>query len=58
MPMPELPEVESIVNGLRGPLIGCTFTGVRVGWENIVARPMRLSSYGASGVSKYSQSSK
>jgi len=39
MPMPELPEVETIVNGLRGPLIGRTFTGVRVGWENIVARP-------------------
>jgi formamidopyrimidine-DNA glycosylase len=39
MPMPELPEVETIVNGLRGPLIGRTFTGVRVGWGNIVARP-------------------
>jgi formamidopyrimidine-DNA glycosylase len=39
MPMPELPEVETIVNGLRGPLIGRTFTGVRIGWENIVARP-------------------
>jgi len=38
MPMPELPEVETIVNGLREPLIGRTFTGVRVGWENIVAR--------------------
>jgi formamidopyrimidine-DNA glycosylase len=37
--MPELPEVETIVNGLRGPLIGRTFTGVRVGWENIVAMP-------------------
>ena len=39
IPMPELPEVETIVNGLRGPLIGRTFTGVRVGWENIVAKP-------------------
>jgi formamidopyrimidine-DNA glycosylase len=39
MPMPELPEVETIVTGLRGPLIGRTFTGVRVRWENIVARP-------------------
>jgi formamidopyrimidine-DNA glycosylase len=39
MPMPELPEVETIANGLRGPLIGRTFTGVLVGWENIVARP-------------------
>jgi formamidopyrimidine-DNA glycosylase len=37
--MPELPEVETIVNGLRRPLIGRTFTGVRVGWENIVAKP-------------------
>jgi formamidopyrimidine-DNA glycosylase len=37
--MPELPEVETIVNGLRGPLIGRTFTGVCVGWENIVAKP-------------------
>jgi len=40
--MPELPEVETIVNGLRRPLIGRTFTGVRVGWENIVARPAVL----------------
>jgi formamidopyrimidine-DNA glycosylase len=37
--MPELPEVETIVSGLRGPLIGRTFTRVRVGWENIVAKP-------------------
>jgi len=37
--MPELPEVETIVSGLRGPLIGRAFTDVRVGWENIVARP-------------------
>ncbi len=37
--MPELPEVETIVNGLRGPLIGCTFTEVHLGWENTVARP-------------------
>ncbi len=37
--MPELPEVETIVNGLQGPLIGRTFTGVRIGWENIIARP-------------------
>ena len=37
--MPELPEVETIVRGLREPLIGCGFTGVRVGWENLVARP-------------------
>jgi formamidopyrimidine-DNA glycosylase len=37
--MPELPEVETIANGLRRPLIGRTFTDVRVGWENIIARP-------------------
>jgi len=36
MPMPELPEVETIVHGLRGPLIGRTFTGGYVRWENIV----------------------
>ena len=37
--MPELPEVETIVRGLREPLVGRQFTGVRVGWENLVARP-------------------
>jgi len=37
--MPELPEVETIVRGLREPLFGRKFTGVRVGWENLVARP-------------------
>jgi formamidopyrimidine-DNA glycosylase len=37
--MPELPEVETIVRGLRGPLIGRQFTGVRVGCEDLVARP-------------------
>jgi formamidopyrimidine-DNA glycosylase len=37
--MPELPEVETIVRGLRGPLVGREFTGVRVGWENLIARP-------------------
>ena len=36
--MPELPEVETIVRGLREPLVGRQFTGVRVGWENLVAR--------------------
>lgn len=39
MPMPELPEVETIANGLRGPLIGHAFTDVHVGWENIIASP-------------------
>ena len=37
--MPELPEVETIVRGLRASLVGRQFTGVRVGWENLVARP-------------------
>ena len=37
--MPELPEVETIARGLREPLVGRKFTGVRVGWENLVARP-------------------
>lgn len=37
--MPELPEVETIARGLREPLVGRQFTGVRVGWENLVARP-------------------
>jgi len=37
--MPELPEVETIVRGLRGPLVDRKFTGVRVGWKNLVARP-------------------
>jgi formamidopyrimidine-DNA glycosylase len=37
--MPELPEVETIVRGLREPLVGRTFTSVRVGWENLIARP-------------------
>ena len=37
--MPELPEVETIAQGLREPLVGRQFTGVRVGWENLVGRP-------------------
>ncbi len=37
--MPELPEVETIARGLREPLVGRRFTGLRVGWENLVARP-------------------
>jgi formamidopyrimidine-DNA glycosylase len=37
--MPELPEVETIVRGLRGHLVGCKIMGIRVGWENMVARP-------------------
>jgi formamidopyrimidine-DNA glycosylase len=37
--MPELPEVETIAQGLREPLVGRQFTGVRVGWENLIAKP-------------------
>ena len=37
--MPELPEVETIVRGLREPLVGRQFTAVHVGWENLIARP-------------------
>lgn len=35
--MPELPEVEIIVYGLRAPLIGRTITGVSVGWPRSLA---------------------
>lgn len=38
--MPELPEVETIVRGLRGPLVGRTFTGVTVTWPNSVKTPI------------------
>jgi formamidopyrimidine-DNA glycosylase len=34
--MPELPEVETIVRGLQGALLGRTFTGVHVGWRNSI----------------------
>jgi formamidopyrimidine-DNA glycosylase len=38
--MPELPEVETIVRRLRGPLVGRTFTNVQVGWERMVQVPV------------------
>jgi formamidopyrimidine-DNA glycosylase len=38
--MPELPEVETVVRGLRGPLVGRTFTGVTVTWPNSIKTPM------------------
>ncbi len=38
--MPELPEVETIVRGLQGPLVGRTFTGVTVLWPNTVRTPL------------------
>jgi len=31
--------LKPIVRGLREPLVGRQFTGVRVGWDNLVARP-------------------
>lgn len=37
--MPELPEVETTVRALRGPLVGRTLTGVRCTWPRHVARP-------------------
>lgn len=32
--MPELPEVETIVRGLQGPVVGQTFTGAEFFWPN------------------------
>jgi formamidopyrimidine-DNA glycosylase len=37
--MPELPEVETVVRGLRGPLVGRTFTGITVLWPKAIATP-------------------
>ncbi len=37
--MPELPEVETVVRGLRRPLTGRTFTGATVRWPRIIAHP-------------------
>lgn len=38
--MPELPEVETVVRGLQGPMIGRTFTDVDVKWANIIQTPI------------------
>ncbi|MEW5956441.1 MAG: bifunctional DNA-formamidopyrimidine glycosylase/DNA-(apurinic or apyrimidinic site) lyase [Chloroflexota bacterium] len=38
--MPELPEVETVVRGLRGPLVGRTFTGVEARWPNSIKTPL------------------
>ncbi len=38
--MPELPEVETVVRGLQGPLVGRTFTGVTVLWPNAIKTPI------------------
>ncbi|MCC7354031.1 MAG: bifunctional DNA-formamidopyrimidine glycosylase/DNA-(apurinic or apyrimidinic site) lyase [Anaerolineae bacterium] len=37
--MPELPEVETTVNGLRTDLLGRSIVGVRVLWEKAIDRP-------------------
>jgi len=37
--MPELPEVESIVRGLRSSLVGRTVTAVEIRWPGVVDRP-------------------
>jgi formamidopyrimidine-DNA glycosylase len=37
--MPELPEVETTVRALRGPLVGRRFTGIRNTWPRHVAKP-------------------
>ncbi len=37
--MPELPEVETLVRRLRGPLIGRTIVGVKIDWPRTVAQP-------------------
>ena len=38
--MPELPEVETVVRGLRGPLVNRIFTGVTVLWPNSIKTPI------------------
>jgi formamidopyrimidine-DNA glycosylase len=37
--MPELPEVETIVNDLRPELVGRRFTGVSISWPRMVLQP-------------------
>jgi formamidopyrimidine-DNA glycosylase len=37
--MPELPEVETVARGLRGPLLGRTITGVTARWPRTIACP-------------------
>lgn len=38
--MPELPEVETVVRGLQGPLVGRTFTKVIITWPNSIKTPI------------------
>jgi len=47
--MPELPEVETVVRGLRGPLVGRTFTGVTVLWPNSIKTPIPQLKHGLPG---------
>jgi formamidopyrimidine-DNA glycosylase len=37
--VPELPEVETVARGLRGPLVGRTITDVAVRWPRTISRP-------------------
>jgi formamidopyrimidine-DNA glycosylase len=37
--MPELPEVETVVRGLREHVVGRVITGVQIGWEKTVQSP-------------------
>ena len=37
--MPELPEVETVVRGLRAPLIGRTILGMWTDWEKTIHSP-------------------
>mgnify|MGYP003731809777 CR=1 FL=1 len=37
--MPELPEVETVVRGLRAPLVGRTITGAWLDWPNSLVMP-------------------
>ncbi len=37
--MPELPEVETVVRGLRAPLLGRTITGAWLDWPNSLVHP-------------------
>src|SRR5580704_4769020 len=40
--MPELPEVETVVRGLRGPLVGRRIVGVRFGKTDFIDDPVAL----------------
>jgi formamidopyrimidine-DNA glycosylase len=42
LPVPELPEVETVVRGLRGPLVGRRIVGVRFGKTDFIDDPIAL----------------